>query len=82
LATGRRLFEDFDERLGARIHEDQGGVSLFFVILDKDDEVLRRVNISDIGRPESTELGFRVAEDTQGRDIATQGVISALMIAA
>jgi ribosomal-protein-alanine N-acetyltransferase len=57
-------------------------VSRFFVILDQDGEVLGRVNISDIDRPELTELGFRVAERAQGRGIARQGVTTALEIAA
>jgi ribosomal-protein-alanine N-acetyltransferase len=79
---GDDFFEQFDDQLAARAHENQEGVSLFFVILDEDGEVLGRVNISDIDRPESTELGFRVAEDAQGRGIASQGVITALEIAA
>lgn len=79
---GDDYFEQFDDQIAARAHENQEGVSLFFVILDEEGEVLGRVNISDIDRPESTELGFRIAEDAQGRGIASQGVITALEIAA
>jgi len=79
---GDDFFEHFDERLAARVHENREGASLFFVMVDTDDEVLGRVNISDIDQPELTELGFRVAEHAQGRGIATQGVITALEIAA
>ena len=79
---GDDFFEHFDDYLGARVHENREGTSLFFVIVDTGGEVLGRVNISDIDQPELTELGFRVAEHAQGRGIATQGVISALDIAA
>ena len=76
------FFEHFDEYLGARVDENREGTSLFFVIVDTDGEVLARVNISDIDQPKLTELGFRVAEQAQGRGLATQGVITALDIAA
>lgn len=79
---GDDFFEYFDERLAARVREIHERVSLFFVILDEDGEVLGRVNISNIDRPESTELGFRVAEDAQGRGIARQSVTTALEVAA
>lgn len=79
---GDDFFEHFDDRLAARVRENRERVSLFFVILDEDGEVLGRVNISDIDQPESTELGFRVTEDAQGRGIACQGVTTALEIAA
>lgn len=79
---GNDFFEHFDDYLGARVDENRKGLSLFFVIVDVDGEVLGRVNISDIDQPELTELGFRVAEHAQGRGIATQSVITALDIAA
>jgi ribosomal-protein-alanine N-acetyltransferase len=81
---GDDFFEHFDDRLAARLDENREGASLFFVIVDGngDGEILGRVNISDIDQPELTELGFRVAEHAQGRGIATQGVITALDIAA
>jgi [ribosomal protein S5]-alanine N-acetyltransferase len=79
---GDDFFEHFDDHLGARVHENREGTSLFFVLVDTDGEVLGRVNISDIDQPTLTELGFRVAEHAQGRGIATQGVMTALEIAA
>jgi ribosomal-protein-alanine N-acetyltransferase len=54
----------------------------FFVIVEGDGEVGGRVNISDIDRPGLTELGFRVAEHAQGRGLATEGVLTALDVAA
>lgn len=81
---GDDFFEHFDDRLAARVREIREGASLFFVIVDGDGdgEILGRVNIGDIDQPELTELGFRIAEHAQGRGLATQGVISALDIAA
>jgi ribosomal-protein-alanine N-acetyltransferase len=78
---GDDYFEHFEDRLAALVHENQEGASLFFVMVDGDGEVLGRVNISDIDRPELTELGFRIANHAQGRGLATQGVLAALDIA-
>lgn len=78
---GDDFFEHFDDYLGARVHENREGTSLFFVIVDTGGEVLGRVNISDIDQPDLTELGFRVAEHAQGRGLATHGVIGALDVA-
>ena len=79
---GHDYFAHFDDRLAALVREMDEGTSLFFVIVSEDGEVLGRVNIVDIDRPEATELGFRVAERAQGRGIATQGVLAALDTAA
>ncbi len=79
---GDAFFENFDDRLAARVRENQEGTSLFFVVVDGEGEVLARVNISDIDQPELTELGFRVAEHAQGRGLATHAVTTALDIAA
>ena len=79
---GDDYFEHFDDHLAARVEENREGTSLFFVVVDTNGEVLARVNISDIDQPTLTELGYRVAEHAQGRGIATQGVITALDIAA
>jgi len=79
---GDEFFEQFDDRLAARVEENHRGVALFCVVLDDSGDVLGRVNITDIDRPESTELGFRVAEAAQGRGVARRGVEAALELAA
>ena len=79
---GDEYFEHFDDRLASRALENREGTSLYFVIVDAEGEVVGRVNISDVDRPDLTELGFRVAEHAQGRGLATTGVINALEIAA
>ncbi len=79
---GDDFFEHFDDRLADRVGEIRDGVSLFFVIVDEAGEIQGRVNISDIDQPGVTELGFRVAEQAQGRGLATWGVNAALELAA
>lgn len=79
---GEEYFEHFDDRLASRVDENQEGTSLYFVIVDAEGDVLGRIDISDIHRPDLTELGYRVAEYAQGRGLATTGVINALEIAA
>lgn len=79
---GEDYFEHFDDRLASRALENREGTSLYFVLLDAEGEVLGRINISDIDRPDRTELGFRIAEKAQGRGLATAGVSNALEIAA
>ena len=79
---GDEYFEHFDDQLASRALENREGTSMYFVLVDAEGEVLGRINISDVDRPELTELGFRVAEHAQGRGLATTGVINALAIAA
>ena len=79
---GDDFFARFDDRLAARVDENRQGSSLYFVLVDEEAEIVGRVNISDIDQPEVTEIGFRVAEEAQGRGVATHGVIAALDIAA
>lgn len=79
---GDEYFEHFDDLLASRAQENREGTSLYFVIVDAEGEVLGRVNLSDVDRPDLTELGFRVAEHAQGRGLATMGVTDALEIAA
>lgn len=59
---GDEYFGHFHECIARRLRENHEGTSLYFVIVDADDEVLGRINISDIHRTDRTELGFRVAE--------------------
>lgn len=79
---GDRYFAEFRDRLGALVDENEAGRCLLFVILDERDEIVGRVNITDIDRPARTELGFRIAESVQGHGVATAGVTQALEQAA
>ena len=76
-APGDDYFDHIGDRIAALVVENRSGASMCFVIVDEA-EVVGRVNISNLDRPELTELGFRVAEHAQGRGIATYGVRAAL----
>src|SRR5262245_31067549 len=78
---GDDYFDRFNDRLGALVAENQAGKSLFCVVVDETGAIVGRVNITDIDQPERTEIGFRVAEDAQGRGIATTSVMTALDLA-
>ncbi|MBK7723214.1 MAG: GNAT family N-acetyltransferase [Austwickia sp.] len=79
---GDEFFKRFDDRLTALVAECDAGTSMSFVLIDDSDEIVGRVNISDIDRPEETELGFRVAERVQGVGVARRGVRRGLQEAA
>jgi ribosomal-protein-alanine N-acetyltransferase len=75
---GDHYFTHFAERLAALVAENETGKSLLFVLLAVNGQVVGRVNITDIDRPDLTELGFRVDEAFQGQGVATRGVLRAL----
>ncbi len=79
---GEDFFARFDELLAARVAENAQGISLLFVLVDASHEVIGRINVLDIDQPELTELGFRIAEQVQGKGVATRGVTEALDAAA
>jgi [ribosomal protein S5]-alanine N-acetyltransferase len=78
---GDDYFEQFEQRLATLVDENRSGRSLCFVLVGSGGEVVGRVNLYDIDRPELTELGFRVAESAQGKGVATRGVMAALRVA-
>lgn len=78
---GDDYFIHFDDRLAVLVQENRDGTSLFSVVVDGSGEIVGRVNINDIDRPEVSEIGFRVAERAQGRGIASTGVTLALDLA-
>nr|WP_281358905.1 GNAT family N-acetyltransferase [Flexivirga aerilata] len=77
---GDGFFERFDELLAERVDENRCGTSLLCVLV-LDDEIVGRVNVLDLDRPDGAELGYRVAEHAQGRGLATAGVTDALAAA-
>ncbi len=79
---GDEFFEHFDDLIARRAQDNREGTSMYFLIVSDGGEVLGRININDVDRPDATELGFRVAQHAQGRGLATAGVIEALEIAA
>ena len=77
---GDDYFEQFEQRMATLVDENRSGRSLCFVLVGSGGEVVGRVNLDDVDRPERTELGFRVAESAQGKGVATRGVMAALRV--
>ncbi|MGH8890857.1 MAG: GNAT family N-acetyltransferase [Acidothermaceae bacterium] len=78
---GDDYFAHFAERLAALVAENDTGRSLLFVVVAATQQIVGRVNITDIDQPALTELGFRVDSGMQGKGVATRGVVEALEIA-
>jgi [ribosomal protein S5]-alanine N-acetyltransferase len=78
---GDDYFEQFEQRLAPLVDDNRSGRSLCFVLVGSNDDVVGRVNLYDIDRPELAELGFRVAKSAQGKGVATRGVRAALRVA-
>lgn len=79
---GDDFFTHFHDRLADRVDENDSGHSLFCVVVDTAGHIVARINLIDIDRADPAELGYRVAEEAQGRGVATWGVTSALELAA
>lgn len=78
---GNDYFGEFEQRLASLVDENRTAQSLCFVLVSSAGEVVGRVNLYDIDRPEVTELGFRVAESVQGEGVASRAVMAALQVA-
>ena len=75
---GDDYFSSFVARHKSLVAENQARTSLLYVVRDSDNQVVGRVNITDIHDPEVTELGYRMAQSVQGRGLATRMVSEAL----
>ncbi|MET9359709.1 GNAT family N-acetyltransferase [Streptomyces sp. NPDC006632] len=67
---GDDYFAHFDSRLQALLAEQEAGDCFFHVVVDENGEVLGRVNLVDADGG-SAELGYRIAERSAGRGLAT-----------
>jgi ribosomal-protein-alanine N-acetyltransferase len=70
---GDEFFEHFTERHDALLAEQQAGVAAYHVLVDEDGSVLGRFNLIFVADG-SVELGYRVAEPSAGRGLATATV--------
>lgn len=70
---GDEYFEHFTERHDALMTEQQAGVAAYHVLVNEDGSVLGRFNLI-FGADGSAELGYRVAERSAGRGLATATV--------
>ncbi|MEV4535035.1 GNAT family N-acetyltransferase [Asanoa sp. NPDC049518] len=71
---GDAYFADFAARHAAMLADQAAGLDHFHLLIDDDGEtVLGRFNLVDV-TDGSAELGYRVAEQTSGRGVATETV--------
>jgi len=78
---GDEYFDQFTERHGALLTEQEAGIGAFHVLLAEDGSVLGRFNLIFVGDG-AAELGYRVAQQVTGRGIATATVRSLCEVAA
>lgn len=70
---GDEFFETFPERYRALLEEQDAGVCVFFVLVDRDGSVVGRFNLYDVENG-TAEVGYRVAERVAGRGVATRAL--------
>ncbi|MFB4420095.1 GNAT family N-acetyltransferase [Streptomyces sp. QL37] len=70
---GDDFFARFTDRFDALLAEQEAGVCAFHVLVSDDGSVIGRFNLVDI-EDGTAELGYRVAQHTAGRGVATATV--------
>ncbi|MCH6162995.1 GNAT family N-acetyltransferase [Streptomyces marispadix] len=78
---GHEFFDQFADRYGALLAEQEAGISAFYVLVDEDGSVLGRFNLYDL-KDGTAELGYRVAQRVTGRGVATETVRELCRLAA
>lgn len=78
---GDGFFDQFTNRFGALLAEQEAGVCAFYVLVGEDGSVLGRFNLFGIGDG-TADLGYRVAEHVAGRGVATAAVQELCRLAA
>jgi len=78
---GDEFFEQFTERHGASLAEQEAGTCAFYVLVGEDGSVLGRFNLYEI-KDGTAELGYRVAQQVAGRGVATATVRELCRLAA
>jgi [ribosomal protein S5]-alanine N-acetyltransferase len=67
---GDEFFDQFAERHGTALAEQEAGTCAFYVLVDDDGSVLGRFNLYDL-KDGTANLGYRVAQHVAGRGVAT-----------
>jgi ribosomal-protein-alanine N-acetyltransferase len=70
---GDEFFDQFADRYGASLAEQEAGIGAFYVLVDEDGSVLGRFNLYDL-EDGAARLGYRVAQHVTGRGVATAAV--------
>ncbi|WP_100065024.1 GNAT family N-acetyltransferase [Miniphocaeibacter massiliensis] len=68
-------YDSFLEILNTLLIEQQNAISFFYLIKDMNDNILGRINLTDINYSEkSVDLGYRIGKDYIGRGIASKAL--------
>jgi [ribosomal protein S5]-alanine N-acetyltransferase len=78
---GDEYYDQFTERHGGMLAEQEAGLGAFHVLVAEDGSVLGRFNLIFTGDG-TAELGYRVAEHAAGRGVATAAVLELCQVAA
>jgi len=78
---GDEFFDQFDDRYGALLAEQEAGIGAFYVLVAEDGSVLGRFNLYDV-KDGAAVLGYRVAQHVAGRGVATAAVRELCRLAA
>src|SRR6266700_927800 len=70
---GDEFFDQFTERHGALLAEQEAGIGAFYVLVAGDGSVLGRFNLYGV-KDGTAALGYRVAQHAAGRGVATATV--------
>jgi ribosomal-protein-alanine N-acetyltransferase len=70
---GDEFFETFAEHHRARLDEQEAGICVFSVLVDRDASVVGRFNLYDLENG-AARVGYRVAERVAGRGVATEAL--------
>jgi [ribosomal protein S5]-alanine N-acetyltransferase len=70
---GDAFFAEYADRHSALLAEQEAGVCAFYLLVADDDSVLGRFNLYDFDNG-AAQLGYRVAQKTAGRGVATATV--------
>jgi ribosomal-protein-alanine N-acetyltransferase len=70
---GDEFFEQFADRFGALLAEQEAGTGVFYVLVADDGSVLGRFNLYDV-KDGAAVLGYRVAQHAAGRGVASAAV--------
>jgi ribosomal-protein-alanine N-acetyltransferase len=78
---GDEFYDQFTDRHGALLAEQEAGICAFYVLVAEDGSVLGRFNLYDF-EDGTAELGYRVAQHVAGRGVATATVRELCRLAA
>jgi ribosomal-protein-alanine N-acetyltransferase len=78
---GDEYFEQFADRHGAMLAEQEAGIGAYYLLVAEDGSVLGRFNLYRF-EDGTAELGYRVAQHVAGRGVATAAVRELCRLAA